>query len=245
MKSRSLNFVCAFLVVASIYTTATAQSQETKITPVSLEVSKTQSFQPDYVVELFTSQGCSSCPPTNKLVSQFAQSRDDALVLSYGVTYWDYLGWEDTFGDPAFTQRQRDYGKSLGVTIYTPQIVLNGSAHSPRYSQSDIVSMPLPAKRPKASLTFEKGVLIIEADVNANHDLSVVRYRPGLQEVAVKRGENGGRTLKIENVVTSLLHPNWMGKTLSLKMDAVEGENYAVIFHDAGSAKVVTAAVLK
>ena len=75
--------------------------------------------QPRSVVELFTSQGCSSCPPANEFVASLSED-EDKLVLSYGVTYWDYLGWKDTFGDPKFTQRQRSYGKALGATnIYT------------------------------------------------------------------------------------------------------------------------------
>lgn len=204
-----------------------------------------QSVQPDYVVELFTSQGCSSCPPANKFVSKLAQSEEDALVLSYGVTYWDYLGWQDTFGDPKFTERQRDYGKSLGATIYTPQIVLNGSAHSPRYSKSDILSMPLTKTRPDTELSFDNGVLTIQSDVTTPHDVSVVRYKPGLQEVKVKRGENGGRTLKIENVVTDVRRLDWTGQELVVKIEAVEDETYAVLFHAPNTSKIVTAAVLK
>jgi len=93
---------------------------------------------PTHVVELFTSQGCSSCPPANRFVTKISED-PNKLVLSYGVTYWDYLGWTDTFGDPEFTQRQRDYRDAFGASnIYTPQIVLGGSAHSPRYSKRDV-----------------------------------------------------------------------------------------------------------
>jgi len=77
---------------------------------------------PSTVVELFTSQGCSSCPPANEFVGNLSDDKD-VLVLTYGVTYWDYLGWKDTFGDPAFTQRQREYGQAFGIgNVYTPQI---------------------------------------------------------------------------------------------------------------------------
>lgn len=205
-----------------------------------------QSVQPDYVVELFTSQGCSSCPPANRFVSDLAQEKEEALVLSYGVTYWDYLGWKDTFGDPAFTKRQHQYVKLLGApNAYTPQIVLNGSAHSPRYTTSDIVSMPLAEERSAASLTaIEGGQILIKADLTAGHSVSFIRFTPGLQNVDVKRGENGGRTLKINNVVSSVQTLPWTGSEISLPANFSDGQSYAALFHAPDSAKIVTAAVL-
>ena len=78
------------------------------------------------VVELFQSQGCSSCPPANRNVNMIA-GRDDILALSFAVTYWDRLGWKDTFAKPEFTQRQRDYAqKARGFDVATPQVVVNG-----------------------------------------------------------------------------------------------------------------------
>jgi len=80
------------------------------------------------VVELFQSQGCSSCPPTNAAFNLIAD-RADLIPLSFAVTYWDNLGWKDRFAKPAFTQRQRDYAKTLrvGAGVYTPQVVINGA----------------------------------------------------------------------------------------------------------------------
>lgn len=78
------------------------------------------------VVELFTSQGCSSCPPANQAVADLAD-RPDVLALSFGVTYWDALGWKDTFASPQFTARQWDYARSLRHTqVWTPQVVVDG-----------------------------------------------------------------------------------------------------------------------
>ena len=109
--------------------------------------------KPTHVVELFTSQGCSSCPKANRFVTKIADN-PDTLVLSYGVTYWDYLGWKDTFGDPEFTQRQRDYRDAFGAAnIYTPQIILGGSAHSPRYTKDDVADMRLPENKIDLSVT--------------------------------------------------------------------------------------------
>src|ERR1700744_2992761 len=77
------------------------------------------------VVELFQSQGCSSCPPAIANVNALAD-RPDILALSFSVTYWDYLGWKDTFAQPVFTQRQRDYARNLPGGVYTPEVVING-----------------------------------------------------------------------------------------------------------------------
>ena len=83
---------------------------------------------PVKVLELFQSQGCSSCPPANANLNALA-GRSDVIALSYGVTYWDYLGWTDSFAKPAYTERQRAYGRTLGnPNVYTPQMVLNGRA---------------------------------------------------------------------------------------------------------------------
>ena len=79
------------------------------------------------VVELFTSQGCSSCPPADALLGELSR-RDDVITLGYHVDYWDYIGWPAPFADPLFTSRQRLYASALGNrTIYTPQMVLDGT----------------------------------------------------------------------------------------------------------------------
>jgi hypothetical protein len=247
MKTFSLIAATSSLALLAFAGLSFAQDQAEPKSQSLIKPAASQSAQPDYVLELFTSQGCSSCPPANKFASELAQSREDVLVLSYGVTYWDYLGWKDTFGDPAFTQRQRDYGKSLGArNVYTPQMVLNGSAHSPRYSNSDVTSMPLPKSRPEASLSMTSdGKLSVQADVPANYKLSLIRYTPGLQEVAVKRGENGGRTLKIENVVDEVQSSKWDGHPLLVESALEPDQTYAAIFHEPDSVEVVTAAILK
>jgi len=146
------------------------------------------------------------------------------------VTYWDYLGWKDTFGDPEFTQRQRDYGKALGVSnVYTPQIVLNGSAHSPRYSRKDVESMQLPGIIP-ASISVNEQGLLVTGDAQANTKL-----------VIITRGENGGRTLKLSNVVTDVMPVHWNGGTSRTKIMPEEGQAYAALFHDNKTAKIVSA----
>jgi len=114
------------------------------IAPSVVAMEPVKAEKPTHVVELFTSQGCSSCPPANRFVTKLADD-PSMLVLTYGVTYWDYLGWTDTFGDPEFTKRQREYRDAFGApNIYTPQIVLGGVDHSSRYSKKDVAAATLP-----------------------------------------------------------------------------------------------------
>lgn len=192
---------------------------------------------PSTVVELFTSQGCSSCPPANQFVGDMAGDADK-LVLSYGVTYWDYLGWKDTFGDPKFTSRQKAYGKALGIgNVYTPQIVLNGSAHSPRYAKSDVESMTLPDSSDDVSLSERDGELVLDG---AGPMTVLVSFTPGWQDVAVKRGENHGRTLRLANVVTDVRAVDGDG---TINIRPTDGLAYAALVHDPKTKAVIRAAV--
>src|SRR2546423_5402422 len=97
------------------------------------EVSYCVTNRPLSVIELFQSQGCNSCPPTNanllRATSSSTPTLPDTIFLTYHVTYWDYLGWKDTFGNSAFDRRQRDYVRGLGLrNAFTPQVVVNGRA---------------------------------------------------------------------------------------------------------------------
>ena len=200
--------------------------------------------KPTHVVELFTSQGCSSCPPANRFVTKLSENTD-ALVLSYGVTYWDYLGWTDTFGDPEFTQRQRDYRDAFGASnIYTPQIVLGGSAHSPKYSKRDVADMSLPETDIDLSLTRDGDTLTVKANVTQDIILDVVSFTPGEQSVKVTRGENGGRTLNLTNVVTDVQSLDWNGQVATVVLPKTENTRYAVLLHDQKTAKILDAAVI-
>lgn len=199
---------------------------------------------PTHVVELFTSQGCSSCPPANRFVTKLADD-PNTLVLSYGVTYWDYLGWADTFGDPKFTQRQRDYRDAFGAAnVYTPQIVLGGSAHSPRYSKRDVADMGLPEAGVGLSVKREGSVLKIKANAPKGAILDIVAYTPGEQSVDVRNGENGGRTLRLTNVVTGVATVEWDGNFVEVERPKSENTAYAALIHDGSSAKILDAAVV-
>ncbi|MEP1231554.1 MAG: DUF1223 domain-containing protein [Litorimonas sp.] len=211
--------------------------------PNSEEVETNQPIAaPTQVVELFTSQGCSSCPPANKFVGQIAE-QDGVLALTYGVTYWDYLGWKDTFGDPSFTKRQREYRQVLGTSnIYTPQIILNGAKHGARFAQRDVLSTQMPDNGMTSRILIKNGTLSIEGDAPKGSVVAVVSYMPGVHDVAVKRGENGGRNLRLTNVVTDVTKMPWKGETISTKIKAETGMAYAALFHGPETGQIITAA---
>lgn len=192
--------------------------------------------QPTTVVELFTSQGCSSCPRANAFVANLDNENPDVLALSYGVTYWDYLGWTDTFGDPTFTARQRQYDTTLDSGVYTPMLVLGGQAHAPRFAKTDLAKITVPA-----TLTLERhsGELCIDGKMPEGTKLAFVDYVPGTQTVAVKRGENRGRSLTLANVVTGVTSREWTGQMIcGLHPQSA----LAVLAHDATTAVITGAA---
>jgi hypothetical protein len=154
------------------------------------------------VVELFQSQGCSSCPPANANLLAIAD-RPDVLALSWEVTYWDYLGWTDTFGDRSYTARQWDYAAGLRHSeVYTPQIVINGRTDivgdNAAELQSTIARTDRGANTPALTLTTTE---VRIAGAPTHGDVFLVRYDPALVDVPILRGENGGRTLPHRNVV--------------------------------------------
>ena len=178
--------------------------------------------KPPVVVELFTSQGCSSCPPANANLIALSQ-RADVLPLSFAVTYWDYLGWKDIFDRPEYTDRQVAYEKPLGQRgPYTPQMVING-ATTVVGNDLDSVNRAVAAATPLAGpdVTLNAGTVVIGAGSApaAAADVWLVRYDPMLVEVPVARGENTGRTLPHTHVVHSLTRlGGWSGVAQSFNL---------------------------
>ena len=170
------------------------------------------------VVELFQSQGCSSCPPANANLNAIA-GRPDVLALSFGVTYWDQLGWKDTFAKPAYTDRQRAYAKTLAVQLGTPQTVVEGR-ESLTGIESGELAMALRRARPTADamVSFPAGRVEIGAGraPKAGADVWLVRYDPRVQPVAIQRGENNGKTLPHRDIVRELTRLGaWSGAPTS------------------------------
>ena len=172
------------------------------------------------VVELYQSQGCSSCPPAIVNVNALA-GRRDVLPLMFAVTYWDRLGWKDTFADPAFTQRQWDYARHAGrPRVFTPQVVVNGGpilvGDVKAQVERAIAKAPPLAAGPTIAATG--GQVTVGAGRTAKPlTIWLVRYDPRVRQVAIGAGENSGRTLAHRNIVRQLVKlGRWRGSELKL-----------------------------
>jgi len=161
-------------------------------------------------IELYSSQGCSSCPPADKLLADIARE-PGVIALTLPVDYWDYMGWKDTFGSPAHTARQKAYARIRGDgQVYTPQVVINGLAHAvgsdvaairkisgETHGKSGAMSVPLTVTETPRGLTVELGAAPAGAPQKAN--LNLIRVARS-SVVAIGRGENSGKTLIYTNV---------------------------------------------
>ena len=203
--------------------------------------------QPLTVVELFTSQGCSSCPPANANLIK-VKDRPGVLALSFNVTYWDYLGWKDTFGKQEFTQRQVRYEPALGRSgPFTPQVVVNGDADAVGAASGEIerlISLSGRAKGPSLSLDGGKVSIGAGSAPGGKADVWLVRYKDGVVEVPVARGENTGRTLPHANVVHALQRiGTWSGDATTLPLPAASGGlSTAVLVQAPGGGPILAAA---
>ena len=180
------------------------------------------------VVELFTSQGCSSCPPADALLEKYA-ARDDVVALSLPVDYWDYLGWKDTLASPLYSQRQRDYALTRGDReVYTPQVVVNGVAHAVGSDKRTIDRQISRTVRRQARVAVQlrpEGDAVVVETGAAPRGLSKASGTIWLalvkksEKVAIQRGENRGRKITYYNVVRELKPiGEWRGKATTLKI---------------------------
>jgi hypothetical protein len=166
------------------------------------------------VVELFQSQGCSSCPPANANVNALS-ARPDILALSFAVTYWDGLGWKDIFAQPQFTARQWDYARAFGNDqVWTPQVVINGRVNIVGSKLAPLEALIARADRGSGGpgLVVRGNAVTVNGTTAKPADVWLVRYDPRSVEVAIKAGENGGRTLPHRNIVRELVRlGRWQG----------------------------------
>jgi hypothetical protein len=172
------------------------------------------------VVELYQSQGCSSCPPADANVNALAD-RPGLLVLSFGVTYWDDLGWKDTFADPAYTQRQWDYAHQWRRDqVATPEVVIDGRSDVVGVDARELNATIRAAGPPVGAMLSigARGLAVAAGRAPAGGaDVWLVRYDPRTLNVAIRRGENGGKTLPHRNVVRRLARiGRWTGAALTL-----------------------------
>lgn len=191
-KSHLIHLFSAAFVLAGLGI-ATASAGEMRNRPVA-------------VLELFTSQGCSSCPPADKLLAQY-ESRKDIIALAYHVDYWDYIGWKDTFASEDFSNYQRSYASAQGKSrIYTPQMMVNG--------EIDLVG----SRRTEVAAAVDTAQLTVPVDLNTKDGMLSIDIGPlsgkseavvwlvtynSRAEVKIERGENRGSVLPYSQIVTS------------------------------------------
>src|SRR5262245_40923600 len=203
------------------------------------------------VIELFTSQGCSSCPPADKLLGELVA--DPSLVsVSLPIDYWDYLGWKDTLADPRHTARQRAYSGVRGDReVYTPQVVVNGSAHALGSSKGSIEKAIAKSRENPATLSLPIKVSITNAGLSISLPEHGVLPSPAevwitavsrAVSVAIQRGENRGKTITYHNVARRWVKVGqWQGQanswTLPLRDFASDGADSAVVFVQSGTAE--------
>src|SRR5271169_6731384 len=158
------------------------------------------------VVELFTSQGCSSCPPANAYLNELSKQRADVLALAFHVTYWDYLGWKDPFSMQTATDRQARYGQRFGDGSYTPEIVVDGSTGhvgSDRNDVNNAIARARAESRTAADVRVVAKNGKVSIDVGAGQGTAKV-FLVGFDRehvTAIGRGENRGVTMPEANIV--------------------------------------------
>lgn len=184
--------------------------------------------RPEGVIELFTSQGCSSCPPADALFQEFA-GNPDYVALAYHVDYWDYLGWRDKMSRPESTERQYAYMRAFGSgSVYTPQVVINGRIHVNGARRADIMDglseldaagqdmrVDVSVKRSGDSLIIKTGR---SSDGAGKAHLVLVYFDPPTP-VGISTGENKGRTVTYWNAVSDIqIGGVWHGQAASFEM---------------------------
>ncbi|CAN5199468.1 DUF1223 domain-containing protein [soil metagenome] len=199
------------------------------------------------VVELFQSQGCSSCPPANANVLALS-NRPDILALSFQVTYWDNLGWKDTFASPQYTDRQWEYARGFKhAQVYTPQVVINGRADVVGARSGEIEQAIARADRgpsgPAVEIAGDR-VTVQGGRAGRPADVWLVRFDPNVVQVPIRAGENGGRTLAHKNVVRELVRlGDWDGASRSFTLPAGRSDlAVAILVQDGRGGPIIAAA---
>ncbi len=208
------------------------------------------------VVELFTSQGCYSCPPAEAYLHELA-ARSDIIALEYHVDYWDYIGWKDPFASPAYTQRQRDYVRRIGGRyVYTPQMVIGGrsdeigSRRAAVAARIDAVAMEqkVDGNSPVVTLKQNDGALSVQVTGTQNskgtYDIVLVGFDKK-HETDVPRGENAGKRLINANTVRSLSRiAQWSGEHVDVSVSAnqLAGDGgCAVLIQEPDTGRIIAA----
>ncbi|MEO0343251.1 MAG: DUF1223 domain-containing protein [Pseudomonadota bacterium] len=207
------------------------------------------------LIELFTSQGCNSCPPADEILRDISDTHDDVLALSLHVDYWDYLGWKDIFAQPQFKSRQAAYNEQIKsrYSLVTPQIVFDGQAqvaggHTIKIFEAMNVAR---AGQDRAALNLVATQMGLRAEITPMQgsraaDVYLVRFTQS-EDVAIAAGENGGKKLTYTNVVKEWTKiGEWDGTSEArFSADIAGDDKTAVIVQVAGSGPVLAARKLQ
>ena len=211
---------------------------------VMAQARTTAAERPVVVLELFTSQGCSSCPPADALLTRLA-ARPDIVALSWHVDYWNRLGWRDRFSRPDWTERQRRYAVRLREEVYTPALVTNGSrmvvgSNSTAVNAAIASATVLPVA---VSMRRDSGAVAVQAGpLPAGSAATLIIYDP-VQQTPVGAGENTGRTLTETHIVRSATAVQIGSETMTL--GPIAANQGAVLLVQAPDLTVLGAAQLR
>lgn len=205
------------------------------------------------VVELYTSQGCNSCPPADAFFGELAK-REGVIALSLHVDYWDYIGWKDRFAQKTFTKRQKAYARAGGRRmVYTPQIIVGGMEHvvgSDKTAINQLIKAHLagPILISISQHRMGNKVVVDMNNISASSNamaVQLVRYHRG-QTIDIKRGENAGKSISYYNIVTDWeLVQGWDGQSpLKIAVDLEQGENAVILVQDAPNGAILAASRL-
>ncbi len=209
---------------------------------------------PPVVVELFTSQGCSSCPPADAYLGELAK-KPGVLALGFHIDYWNYIGWTDPYSLPLAAARQRDYGQRLGLHyVYTPQMVIDGNGEGVGSEPAKIAPLVREARQrqrlgPVLSLEKRGGGFHIHVGAGTTTAAATI-WLVGIDrehQTKVLRGENEGETARDYQVVRSFKSVGqWHGQALDLDLpgNAAVGDETAALLQLDGAGPILTAAIL-
>ena len=201
------------------------------------------------VVELYTSQGCSSCPPADALLQDLAKM-ENVIALALHVDYWDYIGWRDSFADPAYSRRQHGYARAANARmVYTPQMIIDGQTHvvGSRVMEVMAAVRARDSQEKPVSLRLRRdgGALNIQAQSSAAGDFVVqlVRYQPAAR-VEIRQGENAGNTFTYSHIVHDWrVIGGWDGRSELVASVPLAGDSPAVVIvQESGFGRILGAA---
>ena len=239
-----LKLILPVLLAAGVGVVAAGTHNFVPARGIVREQATTQRHAP-VLVELYQSQGCSSCPPANANLNAIAD-RADIVALSFGVTYWDQLGWKDSFASPQYTARQWDYARfNRRANVATPQMWINGRETIVGGNGVQLASAIRRASDtgPTIAVAANRVEIGAAAAPRATVDVWLARYDPRTVQVAIRAGENGGRTLPHKNIVKSLVKiGRWTGQAVHFALPKATGGLASAVFLQAGTGGPVLAA---